>query len=435
MKPRNKRQREVLKLSQHLSKLTDYQKKQAIKHVGLHIAKLDSKCNYVCLDCGYTWHGETADTVVCPHCAMKLNVDSSRKRNFRDANYFMVITTSGGYQVLRTYLMRCYLKRGEKADYEIYEVFQRWFKSDGKSTLISRARVYPARYCDTWSFGSDLEIRTESYAHSVTPYKVIGQICVIPEIARNGFDGDFHDCDPYRLFQELLTNNKFETVWKSGQYNLAHYMMSTFKDMRKYWPAIKIAIRHGYKVVDPNLWFDMLYAIDDLDKDIRNPQYVCPKNLKEAHDLWIGRKEAKDIREQARIEAARAFEVGQRYLSDEKKHEQDEERYREAKSKFFDISLNDNDLAITPLKSITEFIEEYRQMHHCVFTCKYYEKEESLILHATQAGKIIATIELNLTTMKIIQCRGVYNSEPPMKDKIISMIENNINLFVNKMTA
>ena len=90
MKPKNKLQREVLKLSQSLPELNDYQRKDAIKKVAPHIAKYNSKKEYVCLDCGHSWTGDEAKNVICPHCHAQLEVDKSRKWNYCDKSYFAI---------------------------------------------------------------------------------------------------------------------------------------------------------------------------------------------------------------------------------------------------------------------------------------------------------------------------------------------------------
>ena len=55
----------------------------------------------------------------------------------------------------------------------------------------------------------------------------------------------------------------------------------------KYWPAIKIAKRHGFKVskrIDLRMYFDYLEMSDAIGRDLRSPKYLCPANLKKAHD-------------------------------------------------------------------------------------------------------------------------------------------------------
>jgi len=103
MKPRTDTQREVAQASKRLAPLTESQRRSAIRKVLPHIAKRDSKGRYVCLDCGHSWTADgkgKSDSTVCPHCGARLQVDDSRRRNFRFQDYAMTITRSGKYQVL-----------------------------------------------------------------------------------------------------------------------------------------------------------------------------------------------------------------------------------------------------------------------------------------------------------------------------------------------
>ena len=125
MKPRTKLQKAVVKSAGKLSPLSDYQRQQAIKHTAPHIAKLDSKGNYVCLDCAHQWHGEKAESVICPECGVKLQVDTTRRWNFRVLDYFAIITKRDGFQVIRMFLLSTKLRKGDKANYWIDEAFQR----------------------------------------------------------------------------------------------------------------------------------------------------------------------------------------------------------------------------------------------------------------------------------------------------------------------
>lgn len=39
------------------------------------------------------------------------------------------------------------------------------------------------------------------------------------------------------------------------------------------------------------MWFDYLKLLEHYRKDLHNAHYVCPKNLKKAHDLYVAEKE------------------------------------------------------------------------------------------------------------------------------------------------
>ena len=422
MKPRNKLQKRVLALSKTLSPLTDHQLKEALRKVAPHIAKYNSKKEYVCLDCGHKWNGAESKQIVCPHCATKLEVDKSRKRNFSDKAYFAVITKCHGFQVVRMFFMQTNLRQGSKLTYWICEAFQRWLTPDGKLTIVGRARHWLSHYCDCWNWGSDLEIRDENVGHSVTPWKVVGQSSVIPEIKRNGYSGNFHHCSPYTLFKRLLTDNKTETAWKVGQYKLIAHSMGNFYVFEKYWPSIKIAIRHNYHISDPSTWYDLLDVLQYLRKDIRNPKFICPTNLKATHDYWVAKKQAK-------IEEIERRRQQERYLANS---DQDEAKYKKVKEKFLNLEFVDREIVVKPLQTVKEFMEEGVLMHHCIFTNRYYSKNNVLVLHALVEGVSIATIELSLEDFSITQCRGKHNSKPKDYERIMSLIQNNMSKIISK---
>ncbi|MCF2583510.1 PcfJ domain-containing protein, partial [Bacteroides caecigallinarum] len=72
-------------------------------------------------------------------------------------------------------------------------------------------------------------------------------------------------------------------------------------------------------------------------------------------------------------------------------------------------------------------------MHHCVGS--YHKRTDSLILSATIDGKRIETVEVSLTTFKVVQSRGVCNSNTEYHDRIISLVESNAELIRKRMSA
>ena len=71
--------------------------------------------------------------------------------------------------------------------------------------------------------------------------------------------------------------------------------------------------------------------------------------------------------------------------------------------------------------------------HHCVGG--YHTKKDSLILSATINGKRIETVEVSLSQMKVVQCRGVCNSNTKYHDRIIKLVEDNVEQIRQRMEA
>lgn len=180
--------------------------------------------------------------------------------------------------------------------------------------------------------------------------------------------------------------------------------------------SIRIANRNRYIVKDASMWYDYLDLLAYFHLDTHNAHYVCPADLKSENDRLLERK--KRIEEKAAIE---------RKIAEAKKWESE---YRKAKGKYFGICFGNEDIVITVISSVAEMAEEGEKMHHCVYSMGYYKKENSLILSAKDRnGNRIETIELNLKTFKVVQSRGVCNSNTDRHDEILNLVQKNINLI------
>jgi uncharacterized protein YbaR (Trm112 family) len=434
---RTKLQKAIMSEVAKLPSLTVAQAKAAKLRTLPHLAKRTADGYFYCLECGECWKADdTADNVVCPHCHTKLEVDTSKQRSFRFQDYFMIVTKRGEYQVLRMFYIQAKLRKGMPCEYWIKEAFQRWITADGRSEIIGRKRNCISRYYDSWDWTSDLDLRKEHYAHSVIPEYIYNRKSVIDTIKRNGFTGDFHGISPRALFTAILTDNRCETLLKVGLYDLLrHFVKTNYRNMDKLWSAVKVAMRHHYSIKEADLWCDMIETMTYLGKDILNPKFVCPDNLNEAHDHWQHLKDAKLAKERERREREREAAEAARYLADTENVEADEANYHKAKSKFFDINICNDEITIRPLQSVKEFIDESSLHHHCVFSNKYYSRDNSLILHAVVNGVSVETIEVSLSSLEIVQSRGHYNQRSEYHDQIMQLMKLNMGEVAKRLTA
>lgn len=100
------------------------------------------------------------------------------------------------------------------------------------------------------------------------------------------------------------------------------------------------------------------------------------------------------------------------------------------------MKITDGNIVICPLESITQFYQEGKAMHHCVYSNGYYKRSDCLILSAKDTGgKRIETIEVNLKTLNIVQSRSVCNGVSEYHDQIVKLVKKNMNLIRQKMIA
>ena len=97
------------------------------------------------------------------------------------------------------------------------------------------------------------------------------------------------------------------------------------------------------------------------------------------------------------------------------------------------LLLTDGLIIVKVLQSVDEFYEEGKAMHHCVYTNAYYNDENSLILSARIDGERIETVEVDLQTLKVVQSRGVCNSNTEYHDRIIKLVEDNAEQIRQRM--
>ena len=413
-------------MSERLPKLTATQRAYAFRHCFKHYAIKRADGTNICTECGHSWRSEhdLADTVcgcTCPHCGMELEALRTRKSVFSENEYFSIVTTCKQYQVIRFFFVKSRYKAGQAAEYSIYEVVQRWISPKGTTTTVARLRGMSILYYDLWAEYSDMEVRKNNKlrAYDINPVCTYPRQRFIPELKRNGFNGEYHNILPYDLFTAILSDSRAETLLKAGQYPmLRHYIRSSF-DMERYWASIKICIRNGYTIADGSMWRDTIDLLRHFGKDTNSPKYVCPSDLKSEHDKLVARRNRQRERERTEQQRMKAIE--------------DEKNYLKTKGMFFGLAFSDNLILVKVIESVEEMETEGRLMHHCVGG--YHNRKNSLILSARIDGRRIETVEVSLKTFEVVQCRGVCNENTEYHDRIIALVNSNMSLIRQRMNA
>ena len=66
-------------------------------------------------------------------------------------------------------------------------------------------------------------------------------------------------------------------------------------------------------------------------------------------------------------------------------------------------------------------------MHHCVYQCRYYLKKDVIIFSIRDDnGGRLATLEYNVKSKEIVQCRAVCNKVPERYDDMVKVFNANI---------
>ena len=381
MKPRNKIQRGVVALSGILSPITDKQKEWGL-----------ARC--------YT--------------------AKERSQNKRIYRYFVISSRVNDWQVCRFFQAR-----KVKQDYSVIEPVRLWFNADGHMEVEAMNRFSFCGVIDQWTLYSDLSLKQAPLPYrdytQMLPISASKVTSALPILKRNGLKGSFHDIQPRDVIDGLLKNNMFETLWKSKQYPLlralAYNRNEDYNDADK-MAAVKISLHHGYKVSDGRMWLDMINMLKRVHKDIRNPKFICPANLKAAHD-----------------EAMRLcyrYEERQRKIRERQKmleNKKAAKKYEVARKCFAGMILSDGKIVIKVLPTVKAVEQEGKVMHHCVFGAGYYKKLNSLLLTAKVNGERAETIEVDLKRYQLIQSRGVCNQNSKYHDEIVNLVNENMNVI------
>lgn len=436
MKPRTKKEKLLVEYSAKLPSITEaqrnYPKEHIFKKKGLYMKKGLVWCQY----CGHEYKVNTSSLAVsldvggeiCPCCGKELRLEHYTGKHNNEGVCYMVVTTYKGFQVLRCFDTTRSNTRGKAVTYTLNEMFQLWIDEKGHETILTK-KYQRGPFHLNWDFESEFHIgrHNASYAgyyqypdlYDISGYYSYPRMTVTPLIKRNGWRNYFalfHGISVAELMRALITNSDIEMLAKTGQASiLTHWMNRGWhreqNREKDFFDSIKICNRNHYIVKDASLWYDMLDALRYLGLDTHNARYVCPSDLNAAHDLYIKRmrrQKEKDEREQRR-----------------KENVKNEVDFRRKKGKYLGIVFGNENMTISVLQSVEDYFVEGQAMHHCVFTNRYYEKKDSLILSAKDENdNRLATIELSLRNYRVLQCRAKCNQKPELYDEIVSMVES-----------
>lgn len=380
----------------------------------------------------------------CPHCHVAYKSrpqEVEMASRLSDHDYLCEATVMEGLQVLRFWHIGYYFHVGEQTTYYVNEVERQFINADGKRCGFARPRPGMGHAYDAWNFFKPITIKDLRpryygyYGDNVTPrfdlpcaWTVIKQ--TIPLLRRNGLRKSMHGLwRPVSIIQGLLRGGQVEKLWKQKQWSMASYVANNYLVSEENMASVRICTRNHYRIKDAQMWLDHMRTLRDLGLDTHNAHYVCPKNLKKAHNEMIARLQRRRDKEER---ARRAKDYAERlaHMGREKK------AYVKRLGMLLTLSLKGRNLSVKPLQSVDEFAEEGVAMKHCVFSNGYYKHKDTLILSAKDGkGNRLATIEYNTKRFSIEQCRAACNQVPKRDAEIRSLITSHQQDFAKLLRA
>ncbi|MFH6948237.1 PcfJ domain-containing protein [Flavobacterium sp. FlaQc-51] len=428
MIPKTIIEKEISHLSTTLKPISAQMQQWAEKSIFLKWGVL-SRGKFHCLECTHSWKPQTQSKscekyIKCSLCQGRLKMQGCNQVHFKEIEYSAVLDICQGYQVVRIICSHKHMKKNFTPSYFHKEVMQHWINPNGEvRTMSLSTNVFSGAY-DAWQYYSALEIRPKDFQNStkyrINPYKIFPKLKVLPVLKRNGFKTSVYDIAPQILFTSLLKDSITETLLKASQTSLlSYYLQSHEQHIKENWQAVKTCLKYRYKIVDFRLWEDYIALLCWFKKDLSSSAFVCPENLNVTHDRLVVKK--RELQRKKYLKKMRAeIEQAQILYSQEKKH-------------FFGLCFSEEDITITVLENVTEFMEEGDNLKHCVFTNEYFKKKDSLVFSARIDNSPIETIEVSLSKMEIAQCRGMKNSNSKHHKVILNLMKRNLYQIRSRM--
>jgi len=386
---------------------------------GLIFRKYRSKyypMKHYCSECGAQIGVATQKE--CPVCHAKWTAETKEDTRRWERFYHMELEAKGDIQLTRIYRVERHTRLGHETERDVWEVERIMYAPDGRRCVFTIGFSTMGYYYDAFSRWGDMKLRhehsqmtysaTNRYNLDMTSFHIRSltkqwQYKDIPALLED-FKGDTG-------VLKIIAHPWAETLRKTGHERLFRYLV---KDLRKLTKvqvqAINICNRNHYLPSDYGIWLDYLGMLQELHLDTHNAHYVCPKDLMGAHDKMLTRLNRNKDRQ--RIE--------QKLLAisdDERKS------YVKRMGGLLNVRLTGQNLSVHPLQSVDEFADEGIHMHHCVFDNGYYKRANVVILSARDGeGHRLATVEYNLVSKSIMQCRSAGNKVPKRDAEIRQLI-------------
>ena len=430
MRPKNKREREVLELSRILPSLSKAQVEWAGHKVAVGCITASGRSGW-CSRCGESFELDgkavkDGQWVTCPKCGEKSRVRHGKALTWKGGKYAQFLHVLNGWQVIRYIYVSWDCRKGQAQYLHIQQVFQKWCRP-GQPTVTVGANLKCFPYlCDNpFSLWGSHSIKVGWYYNEWMRLQTYPRMTLLP-VYRKSIPNSriFAAYDADTLIARIFSCPYLERLYKAGKTAELKDALNHVAGFNRYWPSVRIALRHGF--IDTGGWatyFDYLRMLKYLRKDMRSPHYVAPEDFEAMHAEIMRQYRRKiDAREAKRraAEALRRAEEEERRLREEKRARRS---YASRVKKFAGLCIEGDGITVRPLMTIAEFKAEGEAMNHCVFTLGYWRKPSSLVMSArTSDGARLETVEVDIREFRINQCHGVNNLSTARHDDIIALV-------------
>lgn len=434
---KTKEQIKVIAWSKKLNPISEKKIDWSIKDQLTHLVYLQKHLQS-CFTCGHKWKSDDINNIVCPSCGVKLTIPTFKNYNYEGGkqkevtivdktwshlqeSYTAVMEVHHGYQVFRHLYIHCYMRRYCPRVVSVHEVAQDWISPEGKHTIVAHelnSGMYGSgptwRFMDHKGIALEMEIKTNKSKYFINSDIVPrGQMTDIFRRTK-----DLKIDLPWITRSLIYSDYRLEAMLKSGYVRLLKSFIGTYSDIDKkgiayYWPAIKICQRNKYNMDEMyHMWKEHVIDLVNDKKDIRNAHYVCPPDLRAAHQVYINRREKENKRRSVQALLDRVDELNKEYS----KHVE----------RFKDLVIQGDGFTIKPILDVFDMYQEGEKLHHCVFTSHYYYKTDSLILSARTENERLETIQVDIKKMTLVQVHGLMNKNSEKHNDIVVAINNHL---------
>ena len=446
MRPRTAQQKQFAGWAAQLPPLGEKQlewAKRLFPAEAAYFSRRGNNCEFHCQCCGHvektlgkwllTDYG--LDNWTCPECGADCKVlpqygrRSAYAGNVTSSRYVTLVQVFKGVNVFRTFdVLRINSVdangRGIPTKYTAHEIYQNWILEDGKEIITHRPYQRGFNHF-SWDYAGDWGVGEHN--HRATGYFEYDDVFTVdgnwffpgsritPLLRRNGFRPAWlrsASVDAAKLARRLLSDTRYEELVKTGQEKLAFYFLIDRRGpLDDFMPSVRICVRNGYKITDPSTWCDYIDNLRELELDLRNPHYVCPENLVDAHRAALRR--LNKLLEKKRLED-RKKQIGAQ-----------EGPYRKRISPFMGFQASGYGVKIFVLGTVEAVFNEGEALHHCIYHNEYFKRKGSLLLSAIDAasGDRLESIEFSLTSGRVLQSRGLQNQNSKKHGQILRLME------------